>query len=285
MKVFYSPQQSVKKSNRHSPSASKPKLLVEAWQAVGFPIEIVEPKPCTKSQIALAHSTDYVRGVMSQKIPNGFGTQEKEVSKSLLWTSGSLVSASIEAWTHKTATMSPTSGFHHACYDSGGAFCTFNGLIVAAQMLRLRGAKKVGILDCDQHAGNGTENIIEKLDLNYIEHWSLGYSDIWSAKVDEWLKEFPTFLRERFSDVEVLIYQAGADPHIEDPLGGRMTTEQMRLRDQIVFEFAKENGIGICWNLAGGYQDPIGKVLELHTNTLKECLKVFNTLDKFAKSA
>ncbi len=48
----------------------------------------------------------------------------------------------------------------------------------------------------------------------------------------------------------------------------------MILRDRIVFQFAKDNNIPLVWNLAGGYQEPIEKVLDLHENTLQECLKV-----------
>jgi acetoin utilization deacetylase AcuC-like enzyme len=35
------------------------------------------------------------------------------------------------------------------------------------------------------------------------------------------------------ADCEVLLYQAGADPHINDPLGGWLTTAQLRERDRI----------------------------------------------------
>lgn len=62
---------------------------------------------------------------------------------------------------------------------------------------------------------------------------------------------------------------------IDDPLGGKLTTEQMILRDRMVFSFAKDNAIPLAWNLAGGYQDPIDNVIDLHENTLKECLSVY----------
>lgn len=72
-----------------------------------------------------------------------------------------------------------------------------------------------------------------------------------------------------------MFYQAGADPHIDDPLGGELTTEQMRQRDRIVFEYAKEEKKPIVWNLAVGYQIPIDKVIELHLNTVEECIKTY----------
>ena len=71
------------------------------------------------------------------------------------------------------------------------------------------------------------------------------------------------------------MYQAGADPHVNDPLGGDLTTEQMLERDRIVFKFAKNNNIPIVWNLAGGYQKDFSKVLEIHENTLKACIEVY----------
>lgn len=57
----------------------------------------------------------------------------------------------------------------------------------------------------------------------------------------------------------------------------------MRLRDNTVFEFSKQTNIPLVWNLAGGYQEDknqdgtisIQKVLDLHTATLEECLKLY----------
>lgn len=69
-------------------------------------------------------------------------------------------------------------------------------------------------------------------------------------------------------DCAVLLYQAGADPHVNDPLSGWLTTEQLRRRDEIVFREARALGLPVAWNLAGGYQKDaaggIGPVLEIH---------------------
>ena len=71
------------------------------------------------------------------------------------------------------------------------------------------------------------------------------------------------------------MYQAGADPHVDDPLGGWLTTEQLAERDHIVFESARDLGIPVAWNLAGGYQNPLRKVLDIHDNTLRAAAHVF----------
>lgn len=65
-----------------------------------------------------------------------------------------------------------------------------------------------------------------------------------------------------------MLYQAGADPHVNDPLGGWMTTAQLYERDVIVFETAREMGLPVVFNLAGGYQRDedggIRPVLDIH---------------------
>ena len=62
----------------------------------------------------------------------------------------------------------------------------------------------------------------------------------------------------------------------DDPLGGWLTTAQLRERDAIVFATLRELDIPVAWNLAGGYQveadGSIPKVLEIHTNTAREAL-------------
>jgi acetoin utilization deacetylase AcuC-like enzyme len=280
MKVFYNKKQTAKNCDSFSPSAGKPEKVVEVWKKLGIGIEIIDFKPATREQFYLAHDKKYIDDLLDRKISNGFGNRSEEVAKSLPYTTGSMVAAALHALKTGETSASPTSGFHHACYDSGGGFCSANGLIVAAQVCKKVGAKKVGILDIDEHYGNGTDNIIEKLGLDYISHWTLGGHPITPENADLWLEELPSIIEEYFSDCDVLLYQAGADPHVLDPLGGRLTTEQLRRRDQIVFETCLRLSIPVAFNLAGGYQSPIEKVLEIHINTALECAKVEVKNDK-----
>jgi acetoin utilization deacetylase AcuC-like enzyme len=98
------------------------------------------------------------------------------------------------------------------------------------------------------------------------------------ADTEPFLSRLADLVRS-FEGSQVLLYQAGADPHVKDPLGGWMSTEQLARRDQIVFETAAEIGLPLAWNLAGGYQrDDAGgiePVLEIHRNTMKACVSVF----------
>ena len=46
-------------------------------------------------------------------------------------------------------------------------------------------------------------------------------------------------------------------------------------RDRIVFEGAHAGSVPIAWNLAGGYHSPLEKVIDLHRNTLRECVRAY----------
>ena len=279
--IFYTPEQTAHGCESFSPSAGKPEKVVESWGGLcyqkgqHFPLETMYFKPLTMTQISLAHDPAYVRKVLRGERSNGFGNTNEEVARSLPFTTGSLANAALHVFKNGGVAVSPTSGFHHANYDQGGGFCTFNGLVIAAQMLRLKGARKVGILDCDMHYGDGTDQIIKQLDIaGSVRHWTFGAEQITKLTAQDWLEALPKIV-SCFDDCDVLLYQAGADPHIDDPLGGVLTSAQMAQRDRIVFQICKKLEIPLVWNLAGGYQKPLRKVLDLHDATMTECVEVY----------
>jgi acetoin utilization deacetylase AcuC-like enzyme len=274
MRTFFS-NEMVASSGSFSPSASKPAEVVRSWQASGLPLEIVPPTPVTEEMLCLAHDPDYVRGVLRCERPNGFGKTSADVARSLPFTTGAMLSAARDAIRTGTVAAAPCSGFHHAGYRSGGAFCTFNGLVVTAQVLvEERLARRVGILDFDQHYGDGTDDIIDRLGLGFITHVTAGATYSAPSQASQFLNGIDLWL-EAMASCDVILYQAGADPHIDDPLGGWLTNEQLRERDARVFEGAKRRGIPLAWNLAGGYQSPIRKVLDIHDATAQECVRVY----------
>lgn len=271
--VFYSPEQ-VAEPQGASPSASKPRQVLESWQARGFPIEVLEPRPVTADDLALAHDWRYVEDVLALRAPNGFGNCNASVARSLPWTSGSMLSAALSALDSRTVACAPCSGFHHARFDEGAGFCTFNGLMVAALKLKALGrVDRIGILDCDQHYGDGTDEIIDRKGAGaWIRHVTAlrGYR----RAAESFLTALPGLV-ETFGGCDLLLYQAGADPHVDDPLGGFLDDDQLADRDRIVFRAAHRLGIPVAWNLAGGYQDPLRKVLDVHDRTMRECVEVY----------
>ena len=283
MKVFYRPEQ-VAPAQHSSPSAHKPRLVVEDWIShFGDAIEVLGFEPASAEQMGRAHDPDFVTGVLTGSLVNGFGDRDPRVASSLPFTSGSMVAAAEHAVLHRVVVCSPTSGFHHAGYRSAGGFCTFNGLMVAALAVKDAGlVNRVAILDCDAHYGNGTDSIIRALGLDWIEHHTQGLTFGTARQADNGAYErWLDAAIERCLDCDLVLYQAGADPHINDPLGGILTTEQMSARDRDVFE--RLGHLPTVWNLAGGYQvvngateaGRIEPVLALHRETARLCCDVF----------
>lgn len=265
----------VAEANSFSPSAGKPHHVLAAWKTDQLPIAIQPVLPVDEHDLALCHDPAYVRGVLTCMLPNGFGNRSTDVARSLPWTSGALLSAARHALREGIA-CAPVSGFHHACYGSGGGYCTFNGLMVTVAKLLSEGlVHRVLILDCDQHYGNGTDQIIAQLSMDdVVENATFGRWFCVPADASAYLARLGK-TAVRFGDFDLVLYQAGADVHVDDPLGGVLTTEQMIERDRIVFQAARERSVPIAWNLAGGYQQPLAKVVALHVNTMRECARSY----------
>ena len=284
MKVLFSPKM-VADSGSFSPSASKPEWVVQAWLALDLPLEIVEPDPATREQFALAHDRAFVDGVLDGRIANGFGNRSPAVAASLPYTSGAMLSAARAAIDGARCAApfagvaaAPCSGFHHAGYGHAAGFCTFNGLMVAACVVKQEGrAERVGILDFDEHYGDGTDDIVERLGAEWVVHYTAGRHWRSPAQAERFLAQIPAIV-ETMADCDVVLYQAGADPHVDDPLGGWLTTDQLRRRDRAVFEACRRLGLPVAWNLAGGYQEDRRRIVEIHVNTMRECAEVYGGL-------
>ncbi|WP_436869711.1 histone deacetylase [Acinetobacter courvalinii] len=177
-------------------------------------------------------------------------------------------------------------GFHHASYESGAAYCTFNGLALVAKQYP---EKRIFILDCDQHGGDGTAiftnrmtNLInfgifgirfgckagERSLTRYI-HPKHGNFDLYREAI------FEAFQYASRWEADLMIYQAGMDCHQHDKYGSRwMTTELLFERDRIVFDMAKKMKIPLLFVLAGGYQ-ALDDLVPLHVNTFKAANEIY----------
>ena len=282
MKVFYRPEQSARNAGAFSPSAAKPALVVKDWLTRGLvrSTDVVSFEPVSRADLKRAHDSDFVDGVLDLHIPNGFDNLDAAVAASLPYTNGSLLAAARHALDQRENVCSPTSGFHHACYGVAQGFCTFNGLMVTAAVLLAEDkVRKIGILDCDQHWGDGTQDIIDRLHFgDRVVHYTPCRAFGRPQRAEAFLAMLPQLLTA-FADCDLVLYQAGADPHINDPLGGWLTTEQLYRRDARVFDGLREMCIPVAWNLAGGYQrddaGTIRPVLTIHDNTVRAFAEIW----------
>jgi acetoin utilization deacetylase AcuC-like enzyme len=252
--VFYS-ESMLAETDSFSPSAGKPRDVVGAWRLTGLPIAVNAFTPASQVDLCLAHDPAYVRGILSGELVNGFGDISLEVARSLPFTSGAMMAAASAALEMGCA-CAPVSGFHHAGYDSASGYCTFNGLMVTAEsLLRSCSVRRVLILDCDMHYGDGTDAILTRLGRDgAIENATFGRWFHQPRQASAYLAR----LRETVAR-----------------FGGVLSTDEMIERDRVVFEAARAFETPITWNLAGGYQEPLAKVVALHVNTMRECARVF----------
>jgi acetoin utilization deacetylase AcuC-like enzyme len=266
MRVVYS-KAVVAPAQGFSPSAAKPEAVMAAWRLRWPGIEERPAIPATVAELCRAHSSRYIEDVLALRRANGFGTVSPDVAASLPHTSGALLTAARWALRESTVVAAPVSGFHHARWDSGGGYCTFNGLMVAALALQADSpGRRVGILDYDYHYGDGTDDILDRLQPAGIVHVTAGTRWNRPEQADDFLAGISDDL-EQMGGCDIVLYQAGADAHVEDPLGGLLTTAQLAERDRRVFTGLRARAIPVAWDLAGGYQSPLEKVVAIHVNT------------------
>jgi acetoin utilization deacetylase AcuC-like enzyme len=90
-----------------------------------------------------------------------------------------------------------------------------------------------------------------------------------------WLQNALDTTLERF-EPELICYIAGADPYVQDQLGGlSLTIDGLKQRDLMVFNFARDHGFPIMTTFAGGYAEKPEDTVTIHTNTALAAKEVF----------
>lgn len=181
-------------------------------------------------------------------------------------------------------------GFHHAFRDHAEGFCYVNDIVYAAVKILKEGVKKIAIIDCDLHQGNGTANFFknDKRVFTFSIHQERLYpvkekSDL-DIGLDEWIDDNEylkklnyaiEFIDKNFKP-EFIIYQAGADPYKFDMLGDlSLTIEGLKKRDELVIGYAHKNRIPVVSVLGGGYAQNTDDTVQIHINTAKIMKKFF----------
>jgi acetoin utilization deacetylase AcuC-like enzyme len=214
---------------------------------------------------------------------------------------GGALSAAVRALADGLA-AAVASGFHHAHADHGEGFCTFNGLVVAAEALHAAGrVKTVAVLDLDLHYGNGTASLCPGRP--WLFNCSIYGNDYWHNRAyrdvehrrhadgpnhvsfalpngsgrPELLEALARGMQAilAWGRPDLLIYQAGADPYREDPYSPlNLDHADLRERDRTVFAWARRERIPTAWTLAGGYTPDVKKVVDVHLGTFEAALSV-----------
>ena len=232
-------------------------------------------EPYTAIDFEEAHHREYVRGVLKNVAPNGFGTIDPEITNSLLYSNAGHWAAAKhvlqQGGVRGGVACSATQGFHHAHFEDGYGFCTFNGLMITAMKALRNGATNVLIIDGDGHHGDGTEDVLDHLMIRG-RVTNITRPDIGRPVHSHWNAEmWQSFAKGliRSSKAGIILYQAGADAWDQDPYGaGYLSKEGLAARDRGIFTAAREAGVPLVWNLAGGYSKPMQHTIDIHLQTL-----------------
>lgn len=249
-------------------------LVMDALRESGAPFRQHEPQPMARAWIEAVHDPAYVAQVLTLSVPPekerriGFGVSERVMRRSLLSPGGTWMAAKL-AQTHGYA-ANAAGGSHHALADTGAGYCVFNDLAIAANRLIAEGdAARILILDLDVHQGDGTASLLA------------GRSDIFTLSIHA-EKNFPVRKARSTLDIgladgtddaaylavladvlprvlddfapDLILYQAGVDPHGDDRLGRLALTDAgLDARDRYVMRQARSRQVPVASTMGGGY--------------------------------
>ncbi len=234
-------------------------------------VEIGAPRSLGFDEIASVHAPEYVTAVQtgeprSLAETQGF-TWDPGMWRSVVASTGGVVEAAIEAMSAGVA-GSLSGGLHHARFDRGCGFCTFNGLVIAAKAALAAGAESVLILDVDAHCGGGTHSLIKddvrirQIDVSVDAFDRFEASGANTIDLIQTADKYLETIERRLSDIDregwkpgLCLYNSGMDPDERCAIGGLsgMTESILRQREQLVFEWFSSRAIPIAFVLAGGY--------------------------------
>jgi acetoin utilization deacetylase AcuC-like enzyme len=248
------------------------------------------PDAATDEQILRAHDRDYLQRVVLGTLSPaeirriGFPWSPEMVERSRR-SSGATVEA-CRAALDRGVGVNLAGGTHHAFRDRGEGYCVFNDAAIAALAMQAEGrARRVVIIDCDVHQGNGTAAILAgdptvfTLSIHGANNFPFEKeaSDLDIELPDgtgdaEYLTALEAAVCHALSasQADLAIYLSGADAHEGDRLGRlALTARGLESRDRLVLGLLREAGIPVALAMAGGYGVDIDVTVAIHLATVR----------------
>lgn len=291
MKIFHCAHVTYPLPPGHRFPATKYPLLQQRVAAeLVPPCALLTPDAAGDEELLRVHHPEYVEKVITGTLT------EREVRRiGLPWSPelvnrsrcsiGGTIAACRAALTDGIA-VSLSGGTHHAFTDHGAGYCVFNDVAVAVRAMQVEGrARRIVIVDCDVHQGDGTAAIFA------------GDSSVFTFSIHG-AKNFPLHKERSDLDVELpdhtadadylnaleiglerslalacadlAIYVAGADPFAGDTLGRlALSKEGLVARDRLVFDQCRGAGLPVAVVMGGGYARDIQDTVEIQLATVR----------------
>ncbi|TKS80782.1 Histone deacetylase 11 [Collichthys lucidus] len=265
------------------------------------------PEIASKDLLSCAHTEEYLDDFINGNVNEqeqrrtGFSWSEGLVRRCRYETGGTVLAAQVAL--QRGLACSTAGGTHHAFPSFGSGFCLLNDLAVTAKYLMSSPERKVLIVDLDVHQGDGTAFIFKEEPCVFTFSVHCG-------------KNFP--LRKQQSDLDIMeahlpwlletfrpdlvLYDAGVDPHWEDELGKlrltdrgeRLNNRHLRIifklllsdcerlsglfqRDLYVMKSVVSRGVPVAAVIGGGYSRGIDKLALRHSILHRAAAQVQDT--------
>jgi acetoin utilization deacetylase AcuC-like enzyme len=291
VKVFHCDQFTYPLPPGHRFPAEKYALLrARVAESLTPPVRLREPDAASDEQLLRAHDGEYLAKVVCGTLT------EREVrriglpwSPELVERSRRSVGGTVEACRAALIdgiAVSLSGGTHHAFADHGEGFCVFNDCAVAARTMQAEErVRRVVIIDCDVHQGNGTAAILadDPTVFTFSIHGAKNFpfhkerSDLDVELADG--ADDATYLAALMAGMDtalaaahadLAIYLAGADPFVGDALG-RLALSKTGLaeRDRLVLDRGRRADLPVAVVMAGGYARQIQDTVDIHLETVR----------------
>ncbi|MGB5963550.1 MAG: histone deacetylase [Coleofasciculaceae cyanobacterium] len=267
--------------------------------SVATPQQFHTPEPPPKNWIEFVHTPEYVQayydGTLDPKAQRRIGLPWSPalVNRTCTALGGTILTAQL-ALKHGLA-CNTAGGTHHAFPSYGSGFCIFNDLAIAARVLQhLKLVKKILILDLDVHQGDGTAFIFQNDSsvFTFSMHCEVNFpgtkqiSDLDVALPvgiddDAYLQTLANYLPDLLSQVkpDLILYDAGVDPHASDRLGKLSLTDTgIYRREMQVLTTCVSAGYPVASVIGGGYADDLKALTYRHSLLHRAASNVYQRL-------
>ncbi len=286
--IVYHPDYVVPLPEGHRFPMPKFRQLYELLLAdgVAHPEQFHTPICPSQEWIGLVHTPEYVQayceGTLDAKAQRRIGLPWSPalVNRTCTAVGGTILTAQLAL--SQGLACNTAGGTHHAFPSYGSGFCIFNDLAIAARVLQqLDLVHKVLIVDLDVHQGDGTAFIFQNdpsvftfsmhCDLNFPGTKQKSDLDVplpIGMEDDAYLQTLAKFLPDLLSDVlpDLVLYDAGVDPHEGDRLGKLSLTDTGIFRREMqVLSTCVSSGYPVACVIGGGYANDLKSLVWRHS--------------------
>jgi acetoin utilization protein AcuC len=276
----------------HPFSPVRQEMTIDLLDALGHPIDAVEPPVAHRQDVRRVHSERFVETVeaASDGTPpsraRSFGLNTRGL------VGGTLHGARLLAEGEATRVLQLGGGLHHAQDEKASGFCVYNDLSVAIDALRDRDLR-VAYVDVDVHHGDGVQFLhyedpdvltvslhetgralfpgtggIDEIGQGLGKGFSLNVPLAPFTESDSYLDAFERVVPHALQHFQpdVIVAQCGADAHFNDPLADLLLTSQAYetiFRRLLTLADEHTQGRLLC-TLGGGYRlDAVSRIWTL----------------------